>query len=109
MLDLMVEHQAGMPVLMKPLSGNRSDVHDFGQLITDPMAQWQTTYGTTFLGADSALDRAEHLQKLAATRLQWIPRVPATLGEAHAGLARADPPTMAPLTEGYRYRMVPSR
>jgi transposase len=34
MLDLIVEHQAGIPVLMKPLSGHSSDVQDFGQLIT---------------------------------------------------------------------------
>jgi transposase len=29
-LDLLVEHPAGMPVLMKPLSGNSSDAQDFG-------------------------------------------------------------------------------
>jgi transposase len=107
-LDLIVEHQAGIPVLMKPLNGNRSDTHDFGQLITDHMAQWQLTYGTTFLGADSALYSAENLQKLAETRLKWITRVPATLREAQAVLAQADPQTMAPLTEGYRYHVVPS-
>jgi transposase len=55
MLDLMVEHHAGMPLLMKPLSGNRSDRHEFGQIITDHRAQLQLTYGTTFLVADSAL------------------------------------------------------
>jgi len=55
MLDLIVEHQAGIPVLMKPLSGNSSDAHDFGQVITDHIAQLQITYGMTFLVADSAL------------------------------------------------------
>ena len=108
MLDLIVEHQAGIPVLMQPLSGNSSDVHDFGQIITDHMAQLQITYGTTFLVADSALYSAENLQKLAATQTQWITRVPATLGEAQAVLAQADPQTMAPLTEGYRYHVVRS-
>src|SRR5919204_154239 len=108
MLDLIVEHQAGIPVLMKPLSGNSSDAHDFGHIITDHMAQLQTTYGTTFLVADSALYSAENLQKLAATRLKWITRVPATLREAQTVLAQADPQTMAPLTEGYRYHVVPS-
>ena len=39
MLDLIVEHQAGIPVLMKPLSGNSSDAHDFGQIVTDHIAQ----------------------------------------------------------------------
>jgi transposase len=108
MLDLIVEHQAGIPVLMKPLNGNSSDAHDFGQIITDHLAQLQTTYSTTFLVADSALYSAENLQKLAETRLKWITRVPATLREAQAVLAQADPQTMAPLTEGYRYRVVPS-
>src|SRR5919201_3301687 len=108
MLELMVEHQAGIPVLMKPLSGNSSDAHDFGHIITDHMAQLQTTYGTTFLVADSALYSAENLQKLAATRLKWITRVPATLREAQAVFAQAHPQTMTPLTEGYRYHVVPS-
>jgi transposase len=108
MLDLIVEHQAGIPVLMKPLSGNSSDVHDFGQVITDHIAQLQITYGLTFLVADSALYSAENLQKLAETNLKWITRVPATLHEAQAVLAQADPQTMAPLTEGYRYHVVRS-
>ena len=108
MLDLIVEHQAGIPVLMKPLSGNSSDVQDFGQLITAHMAQLQITYGTTFLVADSALYSAENLQKLAETRTKWITRVPATLNEAQAVLAQADPQTMAPLTAGYRAHVVRS-
>ena len=68
LLDLVVEHQTGMPVLMKPRSGNNRDVQDFGQIITDHMTQWQITYSTTCLGAASALYRAENLQKLAETR-----------------------------------------
>ena len=55
MLDLIVEHQAGIPVMRKPLSGNSSDAHDFGQVLTDHIAQLQLTYGMTFLVADSAL------------------------------------------------------
>ena len=58
--------------------------------------------------ADSALYSAENLHKLAETSLKWITRVPATLHEAQAVLAQADPQTMAPLTEGYRYHVVPS-
>jgi transposase len=108
MLDLIVEHQAGIPVLMKPLSGNSSDAHDFGQIIKDHVAQLQLTSGTLFLVADSALYSAENLQKLAETRTQWITRVPATLNEAQTVLAQADPQTMAPLTEEYRYQVVPS-
>jgi transposase len=108
MLELIVEHQAGIPLLMQPLSGNSSDAQEFGQVIRNHIAHLHTTYGPTFLVADSALYSAENLQKLAATQLKWITRVPATLREAQAVLAQADPQTMAPLTEGYRYRVVPS-
>jgi transposase len=108
MLELIVEHQAGIPVLMKPLSGNSSDAQEFGQVIQNHIAQLHTTYDPTYLVADSALYSADNLQKLAETPLQWITRVPATLAEAQAGLAQADPQTMAPLREGYRYRVVHS-
>jgi transposase len=108
MLDLIVEHQAGIPVLMQPLSGNSSDATDFGQIVREHITQLRTTYGTTYLVADSALYSAENLQKLADTSLKWITRVPATLREAQAVLAQADPQTMAPLTEDYRYHVVRS-
>ena len=108
MLDLIVEHQAGIPLLMQPLSGNSSDTTDFGQIVREHITQLRTTYGTTYLVADSALYSAENLQKLADTSLKWITRVPATLHEAQAVLAQADPQTMPPLTEGYRYHVVRS-
>src|SRR4029453_5901010 len=108
MLELVVEHQAGIPVLMKPLSGNSSDGKVFGQVVSDHVAHPQTPYSPTYLVADSALYNAENLQKLAETSLKWITRVPATLREAQAVLTQADPQTMAPLTEGYRYHVVPS-
>jgi len=108
MLELIVEHQAGIPILMQPLSGNSSDVSEFGQVIKDHIAQLHTTYGATSLVADSALYSADNLQKLSETQMKWITRVPATLGEAQAVLAQADPQTMAPLREGYRFRVVSS-
>ena len=80
----------------------------FGQVIKEHIAQLQTTYGPTYLVADSALYSADNLQKFAETNLKWITRVPATLSEAQAALAQADPQTMAPLTEGYRYHVLPS-
>jgi transposase len=45
MLDLIVEHQAGIPLLMKPLSGNTSDASDFGQVVSSHIAQrWVLLY-----------------------------------------------------------------
>jgi transposase len=90
MPELIVEHQAGIPVLMKPLCGNRSDAQEFGQVIRDRMAPLHTTYGATYLVADSALYSADTLQKLAETQLKWITRFPATLG----GVPRKTPSTV---------------
>jgi transposase len=39
MLELLVEHPAGMPLRRKPLSGHRHDAPEFGQVVTDHMAQ----------------------------------------------------------------------
>jgi len=39
MLELIVEHQAGIPLLMKPLRGNSRDAHEFGQVVKDHSAQ----------------------------------------------------------------------
>jgi transposase len=108
MLELIVEHQAGIPVLMQPLSGNTSDGKTFGHVVEAYVTPLQTTYGTTYLVADSALYNADNLQQLAETTVKWITRVPATLGEAQAALAQAAPSTMPLLTEGYRYQVLPS-
>jgi transposase len=103
LLELMVEHQPGIPIRMKPLSGNSRDAHDFGEVVCAHVQQLQTTYGTTSLVADSALYSADTLQKLAQTRMRWITRVPATLSEAQAALAPVNPHALASLAEGYRY------
>jgi len=108
-LDLMVEHQAGIPLLMKPLSGNSRDAQDFGEAVRAHVHQLQTTYGMTYLVADSALYSAANLQKLAQTHMKWITRVPATVSAAQTVLAQADPQVLASLKEGYRDHELPSR
>jgi transposase len=108
MLDLMVAHQAGIPVLMKPLSGNSSDATGFGQLVSDHLGPLQATYGTTYLVADSARYSEDNLRQLSGTHMKWITRVPATVHEAQTALAQADPQAMIPRMEGYRYQVLAS-
>jgi transposase len=108
MLALMVEHQAGIPILMKPLSGNSSDAHDFGEVVRAHVQQLQSTYGMTYLVADGALSSEANLQKLAQTHLKWITRVPATVSAAQAVLAQVDPQALTALKEGYRYQELTS-
>ena len=108
MLELIIEHQAGIPVLMKPLSGNSSDAQEFGHVIRTHIEQLRTTYAATYLVADSALYSEANLASLAQTEMKWITRVPATLSEAQAVLGSANPQAMAPLAEGYRYQALTS-
>ena len=82
MLDLMVDHQAGIPLLMTPLSGHTSDASDVGPVVAAHITPRPTTSGTTSLVADGALDRAANLQQLAHAGRQWSSRVPATWTEA---------------------------
>ena len=108
MLDLIVEHQAGIPILMQPLSGNSSDAHDFGELVRAHIDKLHMTYGVPYLVADSALYSADNLAKLSQTQLKWITRVPATLHEAQTALEQANPQTMIPLSKGYRAQLLRS-
>ena len=105
----MVEPQAGIPVLLQPLRGQRHDGTACGHVVSDPMAPLPPTATPTYLVADSALYRTENLPKLAATRLTGLPRVPATVHAAQAVLAQAAPQTLAPRTEGSRSRVGPAR
>ncbi len=107
-LELMVEHQAGIPILMKPLSGNSTDTQAFGDVIQSHVNQLQTTYGATYVVADCALYSQDNLEKLAQTQLKWITRVPGTLREAQAALDQANPNAMEPLMDGYRYQRLTS-
>jgi transposase len=108
MLGRIVEHQAGIPVLLQPLSGTGHDVQACGQVIRTHIEPLHTTYGMTSIEADSALYRAANLQKLAQTAMQCITHVPATLSEAQAALAQVAPQALAPLQEGYRSRELTS-
>jgi transposase len=108
MLELIIEHQAGIPVLMQPLSGNSSDAQECGPVIRTHIEQLRTTYEATDLVADSALYSAANLATLAQTEMQWITRVPATVSEAQVVLGSVKPQAMAPLAEGYRYQALTS-
>ena len=96
MLALLVEQPAGIPLLMKPRSGNTHDQVACGRIITEHVQPLHTAHQATYLVADSALDTAEHLGHLSQRGVKWMTRVPATLAEVHAVLARMTPETMTP-------------
>ena len=76
-LQLICERQAGIPLLMKPLSGNSSDKTDFRKTVQAHISQLNKDFNLEYLAADSALYTAETLRELS--KVLWISRVPETL------------------------------
>ena len=81
-LQLIVERQAGIPLLMEPLNGNNSDKVSFRDTIKAHIGQLKTDVGLEYLGADSALYTAETLPQMQD--FFWFSRVPETLSLARA-------------------------
>ena len=96
-LQLIGENQAGIPVLMKPLSGNSEDKTDFRATIEAHVGQLQQATGLEYLVADSALYTADTLPLLAG--VQWITRVPETIRLAQQAIEAHHPDVMSDLTQ----------
>lgn len=81
-LKLIVEGQAGIPMMMEALSGNDNDKTRFKETVRDHIGQLQDDFSTQHLIGDSALYCAETLQLMKG--LIWTSRVPETLSQARA-------------------------
>lgn len=79
-LQLLCERQAGIPLWMEALSGNRSDKESFRETVKHHIGQLQSAVGLEYVVADSALYVAETLREMDA--YHWISRVPETLNLA---------------------------
>jgi len=79
-LKLIVEGQAGIPMMMEALSGNDNDKTRFRETIRDHIGQLQDDFSTQHLLGDSALYCAKTLQLMDG--LIWTSRVPETLSQA---------------------------
>ncbi|VFN03713.1 MAG: protein of unknown function (DUF4277), partial [Candidatus Kentron sp. G] len=77
-LQLICERQAGIPLLMKPLSGNNDDKTSFRETINAHIEQMKNSFGVKYMIADSAFYTANTLELMGKDNL-WISRVPETL------------------------------
>lgn len=78
-LQLISEHQAGIPLWMQALSGNSSDKESFRQTLNAHLEQLREGVGLSLIVADSALYTAKTLQDLSD--FPRITRVPETIGD----------------------------
>lgn len=88
-LQLIVEGQAGIPIMMEALSGNDNDKTRFKETIRNHIDQLKDDFSVQHLGGDSALYCAETIRLMDG--LIWTSRVPETIAKArdlieeHAG------------------------
>jgi hypothetical protein len=87
-LNLIVESQAGIVLHMQGLDGNMSDKTAFCQTIKEHIKQLQTVQGLECIVMDSAGYTKESLVA-CGTSLNWTSRVPETLAESKAALAKS--------------------
>jgi len=94
-LQLIVENQAGIPLVMQALSGNSSDKKSFNEAINTHIKQLQVDLDIEYLIGDSALYTADTLQKMKD--ILWISRVPETLKDAQYLIEQMAPDLMTNL------------
>ena len=100
-LDMIVERKAGLPVMMKPLSGNVNDSGSFPELIDRHVEHLQNAHGFDYVVADSSLYSADHVEELTESGVKFVTRVPETISEAKRRIQEAEIESMDSLTEGY--------
>jgi len=92
-LQLIVENQAGIPLVMQALDGNSSDKDTFSSAINTHVKQIQTDLGVEYVVGDSALYTAKSLEEMKD--IFWISRVPETLSDAKYIIEEMSPQLMA--------------
>jgi len=91
-LQLIVENQAGIPLVMQALDGNSSDKSSFTEAVNTHVDQLKRDLGVEYLVGDSALYTADSLKQMNGT--YWISRVPETLSDAQTIIEEISPQLM---------------
>jgi len=100
-LNLICENQAGIPVYMKPASGNSNDMEGFKKIVKSHIHSLKAAQASRYLVADAALYVKETIQALDKLQQLFITRVPQTLTNAKALIKQADSLTFTPMENGY--------
>ena len=100
-LNLICENQSGIPVYMKPASGNSNDMEGFKQIVKAHIGSLKAAQESRYLVADAALYVKETIEDLDTQGQLFITRVPQTLKEAKALVKKAPTLTFTPISQGY--------
>ena len=105
-LNLIIEHQARIPILMEPLSGNSSDKVVFENAIKKHVSELKMSYGLKIIVADSACYTSQCLKAHEEQQTSWIMNVPMTINLAKEALKKTKVSLMEELIEGYSYTAI---
>ena len=100
-LNLICENQSGIPVYMKPASGNSNDMEGFKKIVKSHVKSLKAAEASRYLVADAALYVKETIMHLDDVEQLFITRVPQTLREAKTLIDQAPTLAFEPITEGY--------
>jgi len=100
-LNLICENQAGIPVYMKPASGNSNDMEGFKKIVKSHVKSLKAAQASRYLVADAALYVKETIVHLDEVEQLFVTRVPQTLKEAKTLINQAATQSFEPITEGY--------
>jgi len=100
-LNLICENQAGIPVYMKPASGNSNDMDGFKRIVKSHIQSLKAAQASRYLVADAALYVKETLAHLKEVNQLFITRVPQTLKEAKQLISQAPGLYFEPMENGY--------
>jgi transposase len=100
-LNLICENQAGIPVYMKPASGNSNDMEGFKQIVKSHIHSLKAAQASRYLVADDALYVKETLAELHKLAQLFITRVPQTLTDAKDLIKQAPTLTFEIMENGY--------
>jgi transposase len=104
-LNLIVEHQAGIPLMMKAADGNQIDAKAFASIVDAHIDSLKAMNSTTVtLIADAALFTQKGLKSIKEKEIQFISRVPAKLKEAKALMATMSSAYLLVLDENYSFQ-----
>jgi len=82
-LNLIVEHQAGIPIWMKPSDGNQIDTQAFGEIVKNHIASLTDATNTKIkIISDAALFTSKTIQEFKKNNMLFISRVPTKVKQA---------------------------
>jgi transposase len=101
-LNLLVENQAGIPLYMKPASGNSNDKEGFNKIITEHLHSFKSAQNNPYTIMDAAGYIADNLQYMHKHNRYMISRVPHNIKEAKDCLQSVDIEKMSDMDNGYK-------